>query len=157
MAFNAIVGGPHVSRPFGRVIRLNLSTSPETACGFACANDRRTRPAQPRPRNWRREDELLSAVHAALTAFPGLECVLLSGPGEPTLHPRFASIVDGLVRIRARRAPALKLAVVSNASRLDRVEVRLALSRLDLPLMELDAGDASTVRGATVHTSLSAS
>ena len=146
MSFTAIVDGPETSRRFGRVIRLNLSKAPDTVCNFACAYCRSAAPALPSRTNWWREDEVLSAVHAALTAYRGIECIAISGNGEPTLHPGFAVIVDGLLRIRATRAPALKLAVVSNGSTLDRIEVRRALSQLDMRVMKLDAGDATTFR-----------
>ena len=50
------------------------------------------------------------------------------------------------MRIRAGRAPGTKLAIVSNGSTLDRIEVRRALSQLDQRIMKLDAGDATTFR-----------
>lgn len=146
MSFTAIVDGPEMSRRFGRVIRLNLSKGTETVCDLGCADCRSAKSARPSRTNWWREDELLSAVHAALTAYRHIECIAISGNGEPTRHPRFAAIVDGLLRIRAARAPGMKLAVVSNGSTLDRVEVRRALSQLDARLMTLDAGDATTLR-----------
>ena len=135
-----------MSRRFGRVIRLNLSKGRETVCNFACAYCRSAAPTLPTRTCWWGVDEVLSAVDAALTTHRDVECLAMSGNGEPTLHPAFARIVDGLLRLRAARAPAMKLAVVSNGTTLDRIEVRNALSRLDMRLMKLDAGDATTFR-----------
>ena len=146
MSYDAIVKGPELSRRFGHVIRLNLVKSPGISCNFACAYCRSDPAAAPTPTEWWGEEEVLSATHAALTAHRGIECIAVSGSGEPTLHPGFAVIVDGLLRIRATRRPSMKLAIVSNGSTLDRVEVRRALSLLDVRLMKLDAGDATTFR-----------
>ena len=146
MCVNPIVKGPELSRRFGRVIRVNLVNAPEAACNFACAYCRSAASTPASNTTWWREDEVLSAVEAALHDHPEVECLAISGNGEPTLHPAFAGIVDGLLRIRATRAPAVKLAVVSNGSTLDRIEVRHALSQLDMRLMKLDAGDATTFR-----------
>lgn len=135
-----------MSRRFGRVIRVDVAKSSAAVCNFACAYCRSATPALPSRSDWWREDELLDAVDAALAAHPDIECIAISGTGEPTLHPGFAVIVDGLRRVRAARAPGLKLAVVSNGSTLDRIEVRRALSQVDVRLMKLDAGDATTFR-----------
>jgi wyosine [tRNA(Phe)-imidazoG37] synthetase (radical SAM superfamily) len=121
MAFNSIVNGPEMSRRFGRVLRLNLSEGS----------------------NWWREEELFSAVHAALTVYRRIDCIVISGGTEPTLHPRFATLVEGLCRIRARRARGVKLAIVSNGSTLHREDVRRTLSRLDLREMAVSGWDAS--------------
>jgi wyosine [tRNA(Phe)-imidazoG37] synthetase (radical SAM superfamily) len=146
MSSNAIVNGPEMSRRFGRVIRINLVNAPEAACNFACAYCRSAESTPTSRTTWWREDDVLSAVAAAVQDHPDAECLAISGNGEPTLHPAFAVIVEGLLRIRATHAPAMKLAVVSNGSTLDRIEVRHALSQLDVRLMKLDAGDATTFR-----------
>ena len=48
--------------------------------------------------------------------------------------------------MRARRAPKAKLALLSNGSTLDRLDVVYSLSRFDERCMKLDAGDATTFR-----------
>ena len=121
MAFNAIVSGPEMSPRFGGALRLNVAKGS----------------------TWWREDELFSAVHAALTAYPRIDCIVISGSSEPTLYPGFASLVDGLCRIRARRARGVKLAIVSNGSTLHRDEVRRTLSRFDMKIMMVDPWDAT--------------
>ena len=151
MSFHAIVDGPEMSRRFGRVVRLKLSKGANAVCNRAGASCRSAAPVLPTCSEWWREDELLSAVHAALSAYRDIECITISGMREPTLHPRFAAIVDGLRRIRARRAPAMKLAVVSNGSTLDRLEVRRALSQLDKRVIRVDSGDATTFRPVRVR------
>jgi wyosine [tRNA(Phe)-imidazoG37] synthetase (radical SAM superfamily) len=72
--------------------------------------------------------------------------VLLAGPGEPTLHPRFEEIVSELLAVRDEVAPGIRVAVVSNSSTLDRASVRRALGQVDERYMQLDAGDDHTLR-----------
>ena len=70
----------------------------------------------------------------------------VAGNGEPTLHPGFALIAEGLFHVRARRAPGAKLALLSNGSTLGRHDVFYSLSKFDVRSMKLDAGDATTFR-----------
>lgn len=146
MSHTATVNGPELSRRFGRMLRLNLSTGTDPRCNFACAYCRSATPVLPARSSWMAEREVLSAIDSALDTHVDIDCIAISGNGEPTLHPGFAPIVEGLVRIRAGRAPGTKLAIVSNGSTLDRIEVRRALSQLDQRIMKLDAGDATTFR-----------
>ncbi len=57
-----------------------------------------------------------------------LRQVTLSGDGEPTLCPNFAEAVEAVIHLRARRRfPFFKLALITNATGLDRPEVARAL------------------------------
>jgi wyosine [tRNA(Phe)-imidazoG37] synthetase (radical SAM superfamily) len=84
-------------------------------------------------------------VDDALAADPAIDHLTIAGNGEPTLHPAFARIVDGLVGVRDRRAPGVKLAILSNSSTLNRLDVMHGLMQLDERHMKLDAGDATTL------------
>jgi wyosine [tRNA(Phe)-imidazoG37] synthetase (radical SAM superfamily) len=48
--------------------------------------------------------------------------------------------------VRARRAPRAKLALLSNGSTLNRLDVIYSLAKFDARSMKLDAGDATTFR-----------
>jgi wyosine [tRNA(Phe)-imidazoG37] synthetase (radical SAM superfamily) len=57
-----------------------------------------------------------------------LKQVALSGDGEPTLCPNFLEAVETVVLLRAsRRVPFFKLALITNATGLDRPEVQAGL------------------------------
>jgi wyosine [tRNA(Phe)-imidazoG37] synthetase (radical SAM superfamily) len=57
-----------------------------------------------------------------------LRHVCLSGDGEPTLSPNFNEVLESVVHLRARgRFPFFKLVLVTNASGLDRPEVKTGL------------------------------
>lgn len=66
-----------------------------------------------------------------------LRHVALSGDGEPTVSPKFLETVEMVVHVRARGVfPFFKIVLITNASGLDRVEVRQGL-RLFTPQDEI--------------------
>ncbi len=90
-------------------------------------------------------DEVLEGVDEALARCSAPPAYLtFSGNGEPTLHPDFPALVDGVIRIRDRRAPTARTAVLSNSTRAGDAVVRDALRRLDVRIMKLDAGTPAT-------------
>ena len=139
------VYGPVQSRRLGRSLGVNLLPGRIKACNFNCAYCQYGWTPLPVRFHWPEPDRIVEAVDAALANDPRVDYVTVAGNGEPTLHPAFARIVDGLVDVRARRAPAAKLAVLSNSSTLHRTEVVNALMRFDERHMKLDAGDATTL------------
>jgi len=141
-----IVYGPVVSRRLGRTLGVNLAPAGRKACNFECAYCRSPWTEPPARRDWPDPAAIVAAVERALEGAGELDTITIGGNGEPTLHPGFATIVDGLFHARNRYAPNAKLALVSNGSTLNRLEVVNALSRIDIRCMKLDAGDATTFR-----------
>jgi hypothetical protein len=89
---------------------------------------------------------VIEAVDRALQQNAEVDSITVAGNGEPTLHPGFAPIAEGLFHLRNRRAPRAKLTLLSNGSTLDRLDVVYSLPRFDVRCMKLDAGDATTYR-----------
>jgi wyosine [tRNA(Phe)-imidazoG37] synthetase (radical SAM superfamily) len=86
--------------------------------------------------------EILKAVEEAILDMDSPPTNLtFSGNGEPTLHPDLVDIVDGVIAIRDRLCPSTRTAILSNASTLGEPAVMKAVSKLDDPIMKLDAGD----------------
>jgi wyosine [tRNA(Phe)-imidazoG37] synthetase (radical SAM superfamily) len=141
-----LVSGPHVSRRFGRSLRLDLIGGQSVVCSYSCAYCRSKRREERPPEGWVEPTAIVDALRVALQREGGMDHVVVAGNGEPTLHPAFGPIVDGILGVRDQVAPDTRVAVVSNGSELDRFEVRHALSRVDVRLMKLDAGDATTFR-----------
>jgi len=148
---DGIVYGPVRSRRLGRSLGINVLPPRRKVCSFNCVycqygwTDLR---ADPRTLAWPSPDCVTAAVSAALSRCDagGLDRLTLAGHGEPTLHPDFPAIVDGLRALRAREAPGARLAVLTNGSEIHRPEVREALRRLDECCVKLDGGDADTIR-----------
>lgn len=141
-----IVYGPVASRRLGRTIGVNLAPAGRKACNFECAYCRYAWTAPPARRDWPDPSQIVGAVERALETCGEIDAITVSGNGEPTLHPAFAPIADGLFQARQRLAPKAKLTLLSNGSTLDRLEVLNSLGRFDSRCMKLDAGDATTFR-----------
>ena len=139
------VYGPILSRRLGRSLGVNLAPGRTKVCNFNCAYCQYgpTRPSGTVP--WPDPDAIVGAVDAALAQGIRVDHITVAGNGEPTLHPAFARIVDGLVAVRDRRLPGVKLAILSNGATLNRLDVVHGLMRFDERYMKLDAGDATTL------------
>lgn len=158
-----IVYGPVRSRRLGRSLGINLTPAHLKLCTFNCSycqygwsdHSRRAEPAS--FEHWPSAATVAKAVASAIRTLSAqgdrIERLTLAGHGEPTLHPRFKEVVSALRRVRDELAPGVPVAVLSNASTLDREDVREALAELDERYMKLDAGDTATLRtvnGATL-------
>jgi len=149
---NDIIYGPINSRRLGSSLGLNILPTSYKACPFNCAycqygftpshgfmteSDGRDMPTL---------SEVEKALWGALDEYPSVSYITFSGNGEPTLHPDFGNIVDAVKKIRDDAAPQAKVAILSNSALVYKLEVRDALSRLDVRFMKLDAGDEDTFR-----------
>jgi len=141
-----IVYGPVSSRRFGRSLGVNLAPAGRKTCNYNCAYCQYGWTEFPARGEFSRPADVINAVDAALARDPGVDAITLAGNGEPTLHPAFAPIVEGLSHVRRRRAPAARLVLLSNGSTLNRLDVVYSLARFDVRCMKLDAGDATTYR-----------
>jgi wyosine [tRNA(Phe)-imidazoG37] synthetase (radical SAM superfamily) len=158
-----VVYGPVASRRFGPSLGVNLQPADRKVCNFNCCYCQygwsRLEAEGKLPPNaaWPRRDAVRRAVERELSERRARGGVLarltIAGHGEPTLHPEFPGIVRDLRAVRDRVWPDLPIAILSNASTLDRQPVRKALAELDERHMKLDAGDAQTlqrINGASV-------
>jgi wyosine [tRNA(Phe)-imidazoG37] synthetase (radical SAM superfamily) len=141
-----IVYGPVESRRLGRSLGVNLAPPGRKTCNYNCAYCQYGWTQFPASAVFPRPAEVIDAVDAALALDPNVDSITVAGNGEPTLHPGFAPIAEGLFHVRARRAPKAKLTLLSNASTLGRLDVVYSLSRFDDRCMKFDAGDATTFR-----------
>ncbi len=158
-----IVYGPVRSRRLGRSLGINLTPAHLKLCSFNCSycqygwSEHSRRPEPTAFEHWPSPATVAKAVGAALRTLAAqgdrIDRLTLAGHGEPTLHPKFKEVVGALCKVRDELAPGVPLAVLSNASTLERVDVREALADLDERYMKLDAGDTPTLRtvnGATM-------
>ncbi len=147
-----ITYGPVDSRRLGRSLGINLLGGTAKLCTFDCLYCQYGwTPSgigdHPEDRGMADPDEVLAAVQRALERLDDPPAYLtFSGNGEPTLHPRFGEIVDGINALRDRLAPAARTAVLSNSTRVSDPRVRSALARLDVRIMKLDAGTEEAFR-----------
>jgi wyosine [tRNA(Phe)-imidazoG37] synthetase (radical SAM superfamily) len=158
-----IVYGPVRSRRLGRSLGINLTPAHLKLCSFNCSycqygwSEHSRKAATPTFEHWPSPAAVAKAVSAALKSLAAqgehIERLTLAGHGEPTMHPKFKDVVAALRKVRDELVPGVPLAVLSNASTLERADVRDALAELDERYMKLDAGDTATLRsvnGATL-------
>ncbi len=143
-----VVYGPIRSRRLGTSLGINILPPDRKFCSYDCLycqcgwtvsedGHARTLPSA----EW-----LLAAIDQQFRHWSevpiAINMITLAGNGEPTLHPRFGEIVDGLLGLRDRWLPMVPVGVLSNSSTVHRLIIRQALKRLDERFMKLDAGCA---------------
>ena len=150
-----VIYGPVRSRRLGSSLGVNVLPASEKRCTFNCPycqygwtiSDRLSESQEPA---WPAPSRIVSEVAAALDSLAArgiaLDRLTLAGHGEPTMHPAFSDIVDGLRDLRDARAPGVAIAILSNSSTAHLPAVRAALEHLDERYMKLDAGDQDTLR-----------
>ncbi|MBR6305299.1 MAG: radical SAM protein [Bacteroidales bacterium] len=138
------VFGPIFSRRLGSSLGINLLPQHGKVCNFDCIYCEC---------GWNRDglgDRYLPTatdVRKALSvklekcAASGtpIDSITFSGDGEPTLNPDFPEIVDITLELRDKFCPGAKVSVLSNATMAFKDDVFRALSRVDNPIMKLDA------------------
>jgi len=147
--WDGIINGPVRSRRLGVSLGLNLIPArsklcsfdcPYCECGFNTAKAAHTR--------WPSPDLVADALRKTLERMDAPpDWVTFAGNGEPTMHPRFAVVVERVLEVRARQAPGVKIVVMSNGLSCGRPVVRDTLNRVDERLMKLDPGPAHLVNG----------
>ncbi len=149
--FDDIIFGPVKSRRLGASLGINLLPVSGKFCNFNCiycecgwstASEQKNRLPSREEIRIRLEKRLIqiSKDHSPL------DRITFAGNGEPTIHPEFTGIIDDTVEIRNRLAPGVKIAVLSNASRLDKPEIFEALGRVDQNILKLDSVNEQTVK-----------
>jgi wyosine [tRNA(Phe)-imidazoG37] synthetase (radical SAM superfamily) len=140
-----VVYGPVSSRRLGRSLGVNLLPTRRKLCRFDCVYCQYGRTecfvAAGLERELPTVEQVLAAVEAALhqLAAPP-DWLTFSGNGEPTLHPDFPAVVDGVIALRDALCPTARTAVLSCSTEASRPAVRAALGRLDARVMKLDVG-----------------
>jgi wyosine [tRNA(Phe)-imidazoG37] synthetase (radical SAM superfamily) len=141
--------GPVRSRRLGVSLGVNLLPQRSKICTFDCpycsCGFNTPRAAGSR---WPSPDEVVHSLTRALARLPAPpDCITFSGNGEPTLHPRFAVVVERVLAARAAGAPTARVGILSNGLTAGQKSVRDALMRLDARIMKLDPGPMERVNG----------
>jgi wyosine [tRNA(Phe)-imidazoG37] synthetase (radical SAM superfamily) len=143
-----IIYGPVRSRRLGRSLGINLSPTGYKLCSFDCVychyGRTQVKTSQPTEEDLPRIENILRAVEKALALHPSIDYLTFSGNGEPTLHPNFPTIVEGVRRLRDRLCPHAIFALLSNSTNAHLPHIKEALKLIDVPIMKLDAGDQAT-------------
>jgi len=131
-----IIGGPVCTRTADHSLHVNIVPT-SGRCTLDCVYC-------PFPRSrgyegWRLPGDVGSAVMNALNEAPDVDSITVSGPGEPTLHPRFGHVIADVLSARRMR-PGLPVRVVTNGTTALLPRVRRWLEFADERLVRVDAG-----------------
>ena len=149
--FDDIVFGPIFSRRLGSSLGVNILPTTGKLCNFDCVYCECGWNRDGKSDGHFPDHELVEAAledklsRVSKEGVP-VDSITFSGNGEPTMHPDFAKIVDATLRLRDRYCPQAKVSVLSNATLAWREDVFEALSRIDNPIMKIDAGSDDLVR-----------
>ena len=146
-----IVFGPIHSRRLGSSLGINLLPENGKICNFDCIycecgwnKDGVGGEALPTAAQVR--SALEDKLAALLLDGTAIDSITFSGDGEPTLNPEFPRIIDDTLALRDTYCPGAKVSVLSNATRVHIPEVFDALSKVDNPIMKIDAPTNELVR-----------
>lgn len=139
---NQIVYGPVHSRRYGQTIGINLLPADKKICNFSClycqlGMKRENTSVAIFPDPTMIETELKKFFEDKKTTASCTHLVL-SGNGEPTLHPGFSSVVNMIVKTTRQMAPHLKLVCFTNGMTLSDPKIRSAMAGLDECAVKLD-------------------
>lgn len=148
----SIVYGPVHSRRLGRSLGINLLPVSFKLCSLNCCYCQYgwtrclTTSGKAYEEFFPSVPEVILALRCALTSGEKFDHITFSGNGEPTLHPRFPTLVS-IAREMTDfyRCPA-RLAVLSNSTTCGDPKIREALRQVDLPVMKLDVGNERAFR-----------
>ncbi len=149
--FDKIIFGPVKSRRLGVSLGINLLPTDTKVCSFDCIYCECG--LNPKTRDKRVELPLRETVYSSLESklikmiTEGLlpDVITFAGNGEPTLHPDFAGIIDDTILLRDKYCSEARIAVLSNASRIDNSAVFDALLKVDDNIQKLDSGVEETI------------
>ena len=135
--------GPIHSRRLGVSLGINLLPEDGKVCTFDClycecgfnAARKARKPLPTREQVATVLEEKLIAMKAEGIA---PDVLTFAGNGEPTIHPKFAGIIDDTLALRDKYFPAAKVSVLTNATLVTRPAVFDALSRVDNNILKLD-------------------
>ncbi len=149
--FSDIIFGPVRSRRLGLSLGVNLLPTESKLCSFDCIYCECGWNAEHRgARRFNSREDVHSLLDKTLRRMVDdgtpPDVITFAGNGEPTLHPEFEAIIGDVVALRDELCPTAKVSVLSNATQLEREDVRRALLAVDNPILKLDSAFDATVR-----------
>ncbi len=142
---NTIVYGPVKSRRLGPSLGINLFFG-QKVCSFDCIycqyGRTRDHTLHPESSNLASVYDVQNALRQGMKEHPESRYVTFSGNGEPTIHPDFDELVDVVIELRNELLPEALTAALSNGTALQFPKVLSAVSKLDVPIIKLDAGNS---------------
>lgn len=137
--------GPVNSRRLG--LSLGITLTPYKICSFDCVYCQLgiTKELTRERKEYLKAEDIVNELKLWLANNPkeaaNLNYITISGSGEPTLNIKISEVITEI-----KKLTAIPIAVITNASLLDKIEVRQALSMTDLIAPSLDAATIEVLR-----------
>lgn len=149
--FHSTIFGPIHSRRLGTSLGINLMPSDGKICSFDCLYCEAGFNAQGAgnaglPDEKRVITQLEEKLKEMKEKGEDLDVITFSGNGEPTLHPKFPEIVDGVIALRDKYFPNAKVSVLTNSTRIFSPRYVDALRKVDNNILKLDSAVERTMR-----------
>ncbi|MBO7300554.1 MAG: radical SAM protein [Tidjanibacter sp.] len=148
--FDNIIFGPIHSRRLGLSLGINLLPLDCKLCSFNCIYCECGWTLGGQKPRFNAKGDVLAMLERVLGEMVSEgtppDVLTFAGNGEPTMHPDFEEIVEGVIALRDRLCPNAKVSVLTNATMLHREGVRRALGRVDNPILKLDSAFDKTVQ-----------
>lgn len=149
--FSEIVFGPIISRRLGISLGMNLLPYDGKLCSFDCIycecgynKDFKTKTKLPT------QEQVKAALYDKLSTMKAngdkLDVITFAGNGEPTLHTKFAQVINDTITLRNEFYPEAKISVLSNAMHLDKDSVFEALKKVENNILKLDSAFIETIK-----------
>lgn len=146
--FDKIIFGPVQSRRLGVSLGINLISPASKHCNFNCIYCECGWNEEHPGGHFNSPDSVISRLEGKLTEMKTSgqlpNYITFAGNGEPTMHPQFSQIIDRTIESRNKIAPTAKIAVLTNATMIDRPEVHSALLKIERNILKFDSAIEST-------------
>lgn len=144
--FDELIFGPVHSRRLGVSLGINLLPTDNKYCNFNCIycecgwtnSTKGLKIVLPKRDNYKeRLEEKLKSLQDTVNE---PDAITFAGNGEPTIHPKFAEIIEDTIKARDKYAPKAAISILSNATMLHKPSVVEALKKVDKNILKLDSG-----------------
>ena len=141
--------GPIHSRRLGISLGVNLLPRDAKICSFDCIYCECGWNRDHRGGKFPDADAVMEELEAKLREEVAegrhIDVITFAGNGEPTLHPRFADVIDRTIELRDRYYPKARVSVLSNATRITDPKVHAALLKVDNNILKIDGAFDATI------------
>jgi wyosine [tRNA(Phe)-imidazoG37] synthetase (radical SAM superfamily) len=150
--FDKIIFGPVKSRRLGVSLGINLLPTDIKVCSFDCIycecgwTPKKYKEKVELPTRSVVREKLEEKLNLMLASNELPDVITFAGNGEPTMHPEFAEIIDDTIELRNRITPKARIAVLSNATMLQKPKVFQALQTIEDNIQKLDSAFDETVQ-----------
>jgi wyosine [tRNA(Phe)-imidazoG37] synthetase (radical SAM superfamily) len=150
--FDEIIFGPVKSRRLGVSLGINLLPTNKKLCNFNCIycecgwTEDPGKTSNKLPHRKEVYDALEHTLSEMKAKNQHPDVITYAGNGEPTLHPEFPGIIDDSIALRDKYFPEAKIAVLSNATTIEKPIIKAALLKVDKNILKLDSAFDSTIQ-----------